>query len=138
MNATISDLIRDYLNAAQNSIQIMRHHFGVEHLLRAVGDGLFASQGEIHNETSLKFSFHGYGCAVTTNNYEVDFDFDANGNCTTFDAWRLMLFAQSQPGHYGVLEDRDRTEHELQDLEKKGVVAKAGNHPNSSFYQLAS
>lgn len=138
MSIIINDLIHDYLEAAQSSIEIMKRYFGVDHLLQAVGQGMIKARGVIQNEAKLTFSFHGYGCAVTTNNYEVDFDFDANGGCTTFDAWRLMLFAQSQPGRYGGLDNRECIEQEFQDLKKKGVLVSLDDIAKSSFYRLTS
>jgi len=137
MSLTIHDLIRDYLSAAQNNIQVMRRHFGISNLLRARGEGLIPAQGNVQGEDALEFSFHGMGCAVKTKDYMVDFDFDANSECNSFDAWRLMLFAESQPGRYGALEQRDHIERELKDLEQKGVITKAKNLPNSSFYKMA-
>jgi len=134
MNPTIHDLIHDYLSAAQNCIQQMRDHFKVDDILLARRQGRIPPQGNM----PLKYSFHGAGCAFTTSRYSVDADFDQDGECSTFEAWRLMFFAESQPGYYGVLERRDQIEHELQDLERKGMIEKAGNFPNSSFYKLAT
>lgn len=136
MNLTVNKLIRDYLNAAEYSIQVMRRHFGVEHLLQSVGQRSIPASGRIEGEGVLEFRFHGFGCAVTTDAYEVDFDFDADSNCTSFDSWRLMLFAQSQPGKYGELENRDRIEHELLILQKKGIVMKQDNDLHTNFYQM--
>jgi hypothetical protein len=37
---------------------------------------------------------HGYGMAVNTGNFKIDFDFGKNGELNGFDPWRLHEFAR--------------------------------------------
>jgi len=134
MNLTIYDLIHDYLSAAQSNVQQMKQHFKVDNILLARREGRIPAQGSI----PLKYSFHGIGCEFTTSRYTVDVDFNKDGECGGFDTWRLWIFAESQPGHYGALEDQDLIAKELYALEKAGVIAKSGERPSSELYQLKS
>jgi len=138
MKLTIIDLIHDYMRAAEDGIREMKRSFGATNLLRARRENLLPTQGTAQGKATLKFSFHGVGCAVTTEHYVVDFDFDENGECAGFDAWRLWQFAKSRTGYYGSIESQDAITSSLEDLKKSGRVGKAGKLPNPEMYRLIS
>jgi hypothetical protein len=136
LQRTIVDLVHDYLRAAEDGIREMKRASGVSNLPQARREKLIPAQGSVEGQVSFLFSFHGVGCAITFEHYRVDFDFDEDGECAGFDAWKLWQFAKSRGGHYGPIENRDVLMRSLQELEDTGQVQKTGRLPNPEMYRL--
>ena len=66
---------------------------GYKNPIKAWRDGKIAQSGFLSN--NVKYHFHGIGCAVVFNDYEIDFDMHCEEKIV-FDGWRIQQFLSSQ------------------------------------------
>jgi len=88
--------------------------------------GTFAYKGK-----TVRYKFHGSGCLVSYQDYDVDFDYDFNddGRYDGFDPWFLLQFWEYRRSKYPMLEDRDKLEGLLEEFVEEKMLIQ-----NENFY----
>lgn len=101
MDDRLLRLIRDYQSRVAESL-ILLERAGIRRpgsALEWVVDDV-PQRGELGG--GARYFKHGYGCAVQTPEWSVDFDFgEHDGRTDGFDAWRLKEFAGDRLSAYG-------------------------------------
>ena len=98
-------MIADYQQRVARFVSAAEVLFGEDDLLAASLAGRLPEEGHLDDAQESAFRFHGAGCEVKTLDAKVDFDFGPEGRHDGFDAWRLHIFAQSQPQVYPEFQD---------------------------------
>lgn len=80
--------------------------------------------GNLDDDKKTEFTFHGFGCLVTSTDAEVDFDFGPDGRYDGFDGWRLSIFAESRPQDYPQFQRLEVVESVLGELVTEGFVVR--------------
>lgn len=125
MDSRLAHLIKDYQSAVAYSIDILEAH-GIPRptsTLDWVASDIPVS-AELPDGTC--YSKHGFGCAVKTDRFVVDFDFGEQGQIDGFDLWRLNKFARGRLGNYEI-----SSEQELETL--FDTVCKSGELTYSGY-----
>ena len=115
-------MIRDYQQRVARFVSAAKAFFGEEDLLAVSMAGQLPDEGHLDDAQESAFRFHGAGCAVKTLDAEIDFDFGPDGRHDGFDAWRLHIFAESQPQVYPEFQDMALVERALEELLHTDVI----------------
>jgi hypothetical protein len=115
-------MIKDYQQRVARFVAAAKAAFGEEDLLAAAWAKRLPEEGHLDDAEESSFQFHGAGCAVKTRDAEVDFDFGPEGRHDGFDAWRLCIFAESQPQVYPEFQDAAVIERALEELLHSDVI----------------
>lgn len=132
MKNDILVLIASYVNAVRRAVAVPQVHLHTTALLEAVRKDRQRREGSIDSITT--YAFHGVGCRVTTGETTVDFDFGPDGMVGGFDAWRLWLFADGNPGRFSQWKNRDQVEEALQRIQAEGLIALPRAEPSPHLY----
>ena len=99
MDARLAQLIAAYQSAVARSVGLMVSQLGIRRPASSSewADMAFPRVGELPDGS--RFYKHGYGCAVRTPEFGVDFDFGSEGQITGFCPYRLAHFAAKNTGH---------------------------------------
>lgn len=87
----IEELIESYVECVHSMVVLLKVELNCDDLLKGVKSEKFPRQGEIGVSERLSYRFHGIGCRVIGNGFEVDFDFVPSG-VIGFDTWRLYNY----------------------------------------------
>lgn len=131
---SIEKLINKYLEKANACASAMNAYCDGIHPIRAYRERKISAKGDIEKPVQLKYSIHGVGCHFSFNDCEVDVDFDLNGECAGFDAWRLWLYAKSLS-----IEAQwplQRIEMEMSKLLKLGTIQPVTDLPCGHLFKL--
>ncbi len=91
------------------------------------------------NNSEWSYAFHGSGCFISSQEYDVDFEFDKHCNVGGFDVWRLWSFLEDNEELYSSFtdfKDRKYLEEVFSLLKNKGVIAKRNGNQESDLYFL--
>ncbi len=129
-------LIARYIDKAEACATALRAHCGGMHPVRAWRERKISAQGEIEGPEKCCYSMHGIGCLFTADQWAVDVDFNAHGECGGFDAWRLAHFAKSQS--LDAQWPLPRIESEVRALTETRLLQPVGDSPCKHLLQLAA
>ena len=136
-NKGILELIEDFIDTANEGVEILRKEFGVSDLLQGWRSGQYGQTGKLQSKGIEFFAFHGCGLAIHFRNKLVDFDFAyvPEQRNDGFDLWRLQLFANGQPKKYSQYIDKNKLEKDFNKLVEKGVIylPEQDNSPKQYF-----
>jgi hypothetical protein len=100
MDQRLHTLENDYMSAVSDALRALEESgiappsSNLEWALRSIpGAGLLVN--------GAAYRKHGYGCSVSLNDMEVDFDFGPSGEIEAPDAFRLMGFCGERLQQYG-------------------------------------
>lgn len=88
-------LIFKYLAESTRLAQRLCGVYSQENLLAGRRNGAIPRSGSLEG---VEFEFHGVGCRIAEGNSSADFDFLPDGQLGGFDAWRLHVFSEANPG----------------------------------------
>lgn len=133
----LMSMIADYLSATGDAIALLQSSIGVPDILSAYRNGDIPRSGDVlHEGRSIGcYNFHGTECYVDLGSTKVDVQFDASGVPGSFDAWRLMRFAEETRG--ASLGELEEIEKRLDELCAAGKIRKSGPS-ESRRYRMAS
>ena len=101
--------------------------------------GMEVPQKGNFNNSEWSYAFHGSGCFISSQEYDVDFEFDKHCNVGGFDVWRLWSFVEDNEELYSSFtdfKDRKYLEEVFSLLKNKGVIAKRNGNQESDLYFL--
>ena len=125
----LRELIHQYQLDVRRVVDEFEMIYGRRDLLAGWGQKAFPSSGKL-NEVVVSYRFHGVGLWANLNGKEVDFDFAPNDDHNGFDAWRLMLYAESM----GLQEQwpKERITRLLANMESSAMIHR--KYSRSSLY----
>jgi hypothetical protein len=123
-------LIASYTDFAERACARLRAAFGVNDLLSAVVEKRIPRAG---TAAGIEFRFHGVGCEFRIDGTCIDVDFGPEGRCDGFDAWRLSLFASSEP-QWSDLATESAVQHGLDLLTESGAITRPEWQPSPHLY----
>lgn len=129
-------LITHYIDKAEACALALKEHCGGMHPVRAWREGKISAQGEIDRPGKCCFLMHGIGCLFTADQWAVDVDFNARGECGGFDAWRLAQFAKSLS--LDAQWPLSRIESEVRALTDAGLLLPVSDLPCKHLLQLVT
>jgi hypothetical protein len=129
-------LIASYLEKAAACTKAMRELCGSLHPVRAWREKHIPPQGDIETTELTAYSMHGIGCLFSSSDWAVDVDFDLNGNCGGFDAWRLWGLAKSLTNGQNL--SLVLIEAEIARMLRLGTVQPATDAPCKHLLRLAA
>ena len=115
-------MIADYQQRVARFVSAAKAFFREEDLLAASMAGRLPEEGHLDDARESAFRFHGTGCEVKTLDAEVDFDSGPEGRYNGFGAWRLHIFARSQPHVYPEFQELAVVERAFEELLHTDVV----------------
>lgn len=121
------ELICDYLKCVEEAMRLLRVYYGDVDFLKKVVKNKIPREFDLEER---EFFFHGKGCRVTTQFYEVDFDFLGKGAYGVFDSWRLRKFSNFFNNKYSRL---GNLEEQLSQLQECGLVEKVVGSEDTFF-----
>jgi hypothetical protein len=107
---------------------------GCKNVLRAANVGEFPREGKFHGFGGGEYYIHGCGCRVIAKELEIDFDFDASGDISGFDAWKLYDYARNHAEAYGWVTTRDKFEILIKLQIKSGSLKNAPPPASNLLY----
>lgn len=136
MNDELKLLIDQFNQAQIEAIHILESRFRCprpESTIDYIGRCVQVIRERNYEADGFKIRPHGYGMAINTGNFKIDFDFGAHGEINGFDAWRLYEFARANKIKTS-LKDLDAVEAAIEDAIQKNKIYKSSyiNHYVSS------
>ena len=117
----------DYQAAVYQAVALLNAKSGREKGFQRHYNSAGTRAGYLDEVKQVRYSFHGYGCMITTPEFTVDFDYAKEGGCTGIDTWFLFDFLESNPGiqaRYPALTSEEQVEQVLQELTQEGLLSK--------------
>lgn len=129
-------LVSEYQLHVLGFVKAFTTRFGTDNMLGAWHRGEVPEQGTLDDRYETRFRFHGCGVHFESTRGEVDFDFGPDGRFDGFDAWRLLIFAQSKPDEYPNLLRLEVVESVLGELVTDGLVHRPRWAPSAHLCYL--
>jgi hypothetical protein len=136
IEGNILDLLKSYIECAEQIAQELRAKLGVMDLLAAANSGAIPRQGICKSFGGGEYYFHGVGCRVQTAEVEIDFDFGQNGCIPGADPWKLYSFADAHVDAHPWLPSRPVFDQEVRRLVDAGVLCRVDVLPSPHLLRL--
>lgn len=97
MNDDLKFLIDQFNQAQIEAVEILESHFCCprpKSIMDYTGRCVQIIRERNYEAGRFKIRPHGYGMAINTGSFKIDFDFGKNGEINAFDPWRLHEFAR--------------------------------------------
>ena len=91
------------------------------------------------NDSKWSYAFHGSGCCIANQKYEVDFEFDMYCEVGGFDVWRLWSFVEDNEelcSAYIDFKDRKYLDQNFRVLIREGIIVNKNAGKESDLYFL--
>ena len=130
MKITVDEVLslsHQYAVLTEKMISLLHQEFNSKDLLLDMKKGLFPKRGILTN--GYEYFFHGRGCCIESEHFEVDFDFELgtkNDVIRGFDAWRLQIFANSSATWKTKNFDLEEIKKCLEQAHQQGKLLKTG------------
>ncbi len=86
-NNLLIQVIDSYQATIENAVELMKTMLGHNDLLSAWMSRKINKESQL--TPWLSYKFHGVGCFLIFDCYDINFDFGPNGRCDGFDEWRI-------------------------------------------------
>ncbi len=125
-------IINNYLSEIQNAVKLMKESLGHDDILDAWMNRKVAKEGQLTSELSYKF--HGVGCFLIYDNYDINFDFGPNGRFDGFDEWRLRDYISQKKYDFPEYQNPSKLEKDFEKLKSLGVIVCPRWEPSKHLY----
>ncbi|RKZ80854.1 MAG: hypothetical protein DRR19_22985 [Candidatus Parabeggiatoa sp. nov. 1] len=127
------EVIEDYLYQVKCGVERFQQKFGISNVLQAYRQKIIPKSGWLSE--NLKYDFHGVGCFLIYEHYDINFDFGPNGRCDGFDEWRIYDYlSQNQEKYPYYYLNNKQIKEDFKALVRSGIIYCPRWEPSRHLY----
>ena len=125
MDRTLDELITKYVDVAAQLFPRVAQHLGASLPITNMEWACLGVPQRGSTPDGINYFKHGYGVAMSSDEYKIDLDLGEKGEINGFDAWRLFNFAEDSKiqTSFG---SHEEIESAIQEAEMAGELAYSG------------
>lgn len=131
-NSRLVQVIDSYLSEIESAVKLMKDLLSYDDLLNAWLNRKVAKEGQL--TPKLSYKFHGVGCLLIFDKYDINFDFGPNGRCNGFDEWRLNDYISQKLADYPEYQNPSKLKEDFNELVAAGVIICPRWEPSKHLY----
>jgi len=127
------ELIADYQSMVNKGVTELQKTYSTTEILKGWHQKKIPKSGIL--PSGIEFDFHGIGCILTIDGFDVNFDYGPNNRFDGFDLWRLSCFVNEKKNTYSeYFSNKNLLKCHFLELEDKGVIYQLESTSSSLYF----